>query len=101
MLTRLLKSSSAACSLHLREVHDNVCSVLGRLMTESAQRHAIVAVTSMRLEQSQSSAHNGLDPKGTDDGTWPLHLRRRRPRDRSGTAAAQPPRGDGGGRSTR
>jgi hypothetical protein len=33
-------------------------------MTESAQRHAIVAgAASMRLEQSQTSAHNGLDPK--------------------------------------
>src|SRR5215203_2704732 len=53
------------------------------------------AVPSKRLDR-QSSECNGLKPKGTNDGTRTLHLRRRRPPDRPGTTAAQPPRGDVG-----
>src|SRR5215218_571110 len=58
------------------------------------------AVPSKRLDR-HSSECNGLDPKGTNDGTRTLHLRRRRPPDRPGTTAAQPPRGGRAGRPSR
>src|SRR3712207_7521146 len=50
------------------------------------------AASSKRLNRPRRP--RAKDSKGTDDGTWPPHLRRPRPRDRPGTAAAQPPRGD-------